>query len=147
MVNKTLRQALELQAMLLAVRPHKMGARTFWESWSPQPTWLRDTSRSSCWRYGEPSHFRGSCSCGREVENNWHQKRDDRPLRETPPPPWKSEWWPINRSGQEKLPTVEKWAGACRKGQTLANTLNPPSCVDCQPAHRAGLVTNHASWP
>jgi hypothetical protein len=29
MVNKTLRQALELQAMLLAVRPHKMGARTF----------------------------------------------------------------------------------------------------------------------
>jgi hypothetical protein len=31
-VNEALQQALELQAVLLAPRPHKMRARTFWGS-------------------------------------------------------------------------------------------------------------------
>jgi hypothetical protein len=32
MVNEALRKALELQAMLLAARPQKVSARTFWGS-------------------------------------------------------------------------------------------------------------------
>jgi hypothetical protein len=34
-VSEVLRQALELQAMLLPSRPHKTSARTFWGSRSP----------------------------------------------------------------------------------------------------------------
>jgi hypothetical protein len=40
--NEALRQALELQAVLLAVRLHKSSARTFWESQLPS-TGRRDT--------------------------------------------------------------------------------------------------------
>jgi hypothetical protein len=32
MVNEALTQALKLQAMLLAARPHNTSTRTFWES-------------------------------------------------------------------------------------------------------------------
>jgi hypothetical protein len=37
MVNEALRQALELQAVLLAARPHKTSAGKFWGSRLPPP--------------------------------------------------------------------------------------------------------------
>jgi hypothetical protein len=42
MVNETLRQALKLQAVLLATRPHKTSTRTFWGNRMPS-TRRRDT--------------------------------------------------------------------------------------------------------
>jgi hypothetical protein len=44
-VNEALRQALELQAVLLAVRPHKTSTKTFWGCRSP-PTRRMDARRS-----------------------------------------------------------------------------------------------------
>jgi hypothetical protein len=94
-VNEVLRQALELQSVLLAARLHKMSTRTFWGSRSPPP-WRRDTRRSACWSCGEPGHFRGSCPYGRETENDQRLKRDERSSRDTREPPRKSEWLQSN---------------------------------------------------
>jgi hypothetical protein len=106
--------------VLLATRPHKTSTRTFWGS------------RLACWCCGEPGHFRISCPYGREAENDWCQKRDEGHLRDIREPPWKSQWWSNNnRSGQEEWPTVGKRAGAGGKGWMSANTLKPPSCVNC----------------
>jgi hypothetical protein len=82
MINEALRQALKLQAVLLATRLHKTNARTFLGSRSP-PTQRRDTRRPACWSCGELGHFQGSCSYGKEAENDWCRKCEDRPPRET----------------------------------------------------------------
>jgi hypothetical protein len=59
MVIEALRQALELQAMLLAARSHESSTRVFWESRS-FPTQQRETRQLACWSCGEPGHFQGS---------------------------------------------------------------------------------------
>jgi hypothetical protein len=75
-VSYALRQALELQAVLLAARPHKTSSRTYWGSRSPH-TGRRDTRTAACWRCEEPGHFRGSYPYGKEeVNDDWRQKRD-----------------------------------------------------------------------
>jgi hypothetical protein len=68
-VNEALRQALKLQAVLLAARPHKISTKTFWGSRSP-PIRQRDARQSACWSCGEPGHFQRSCPYGREAEND-----------------------------------------------------------------------------
>jgi hypothetical protein len=68
-VNEALRQALELQAVFLAARPHKTSARTFWGNRSP-PTRERKARQSGCWRCGAPGHFGSNCPYGRKSEND-----------------------------------------------------------------------------
>jgi hypothetical protein len=68
-VKEALRQALELQAMLLTARPQNASTRKFWGSHSP-PTRLRDQRQVACWSCGEVGHFYDSCPYGREAEND-----------------------------------------------------------------------------
>jgi hypothetical protein len=62
-VNEVLRQALELQAILLAGRPHKNSTKMCWGSQSP-PTKQRAAKQSGCFICGESSHFEGYCPYG-----------------------------------------------------------------------------------
>jgi hypothetical protein len=106
MVNEALRHVLELQAVLLAARPHKTSTKTFWGSRSP-PTWQRDTRRPGCWSCGEPGHFKSNCPYGRKAENYQCWKHEDRPSRNTQELPRMSEWQPsdkkeTNRRGGRK---------------------------------------------
>jgi hypothetical protein len=55
-VNEALRQALELQAVLVAARPYKSNSKTYRQNQSP-PTQRTNARQSGCWRCGEPGHF------------------------------------------------------------------------------------------
>jgi hypothetical protein len=90
-VNEALRQALVQQAVLLAPRSHKMSAMIFWGSRSP-PTRRREARKSACWSCGDPGHFQGSCTYGREEENDRSRKHENRPTRDTRESPRKFEW-------------------------------------------------------
>jgi hypothetical protein len=92
-VNEALRKALELQAVLLAARPHKTSTKAFWGSRLP-PTRRRDARQPACWSCGEPGHFQGSCPYVREKENDRRRKREDRPSLDTWESPRKSKWRP-----------------------------------------------------
>jgi hypothetical protein len=73
MVNKALRQALELQAILVAARPHQNNTNLYQGNWSP-PTRRKDAQQSGCWNCGEQDHFGSNCPYGRKTENNQRQK-------------------------------------------------------------------------
>jgi hypothetical protein len=101
MVNAALRQALELQAVILSVKPHKTSTITFWRSRLP-PTGRRDTRWSAFWTRGEPGHFQGDCPYGREAQNDDRsRKRDERP--------------PGNKGNSKKIRMVinkqQRWTG------------------------------------
>jgi hypothetical protein len=81
-VSEALRQALELQAVLLVARPRKTSARTFWGSQSP-PTRGGASKKSVCWNCGEPGHFQRTCPYGREPVNDRRWKREYRTMRDT----------------------------------------------------------------
>jgi hypothetical protein len=77
-VKEALRQALELQAVLQAARPHRTRTQTFWGSRSP-PTRRRDAGQSGCWSCGEPGHFGSNCPYGKKAEYDRRRKHEDRP--------------------------------------------------------------------
>jgi hypothetical protein len=81
-VREALRQALELQAVLLVARPHKTSARTFWGSRSPT-TQRTDSRKLVCWNCGQPGHFQRSCLYGWEPVNDRRWKREYRTMRDT----------------------------------------------------------------
>jgi hypothetical protein len=88
-VNGALRLVLELQTVLLAVRPHKASAKTSCGNRSPSPppththTWRRDVRRPGCWNYGKSGHFESNCPYGKKAENDWRLKCEDKPSRNT----------------------------------------------------------------
>jgi hypothetical protein len=84
-VNEALRQALELQAVLVAARPHQNNTNTYRGNGSP-PTRRKDAQQSGCWSCGEEGHFERNCPYGRKAENNQRQNR------EVGPPKDKREW-------------------------------------------------------
>jgi hypothetical protein len=77
-VDEALRQALELQALLLAARPHKTRTKTFWGSRS-SPTRGRDARQSGCWSCGEPGHIESNCPDGKKSENYRRGKHENSP--------------------------------------------------------------------
>jgi hypothetical protein len=79
-VNEALRQALELQAVLAAARPHKNNTNIYRGSRSP-PTQRRDAKQAECWSCGVPGHFGNNCPYERKTGNKWRQKHNDRPNR------------------------------------------------------------------
>jgi hypothetical protein len=81
-VNEALRKALELQAVLLAVMPHKTSTRTLCGSRLP-PTRRRDASKSTCSSCGNPGLFESNCPYRRKAENDRRWKPEDRPSRVT----------------------------------------------------------------
>jgi hypothetical protein len=83
-VNEALRQALELQAVLVAAKPQKNYAETHQGNWF-SPNQQRDIKQSGCWSCGEPGHFESNC-------NNGSQKRRDGPLRDKRGSPRRLEW-------------------------------------------------------
>jgi hypothetical protein len=89
-VNEALRQALGLQAVLVAARPHKNNTKMYRGSRSP-PTRRRNSKQSGCCNYGEPCHFGNNCPYERKTDNKWRQKHED--TRESPR---RSEWRPSN---------------------------------------------------
>jgi hypothetical protein len=59
-VNEALGQALELQAVLVAPRPHQNNTNTYRGNRSP-PTRRKDAQQSGCWSCGEAGHFQSNC--------------------------------------------------------------------------------------
>jgi hypothetical protein len=94
-INEALRQALELQAVLVAARPDKNNTKTYWGSQS-LATWQRDAKQAGCWSCGEPGHFGNNCPYRRKAGNDRRWKPDDRPSRETRESPRRSEWRATN---------------------------------------------------
>jgi hypothetical protein len=99
-----LRQALQLQALLLAAKPHKPSTKAFWGSRSPT-TRRRDARQSRWWSSGGPGHFEGRCPYWRKTENNRRQKYENRPPRGTRELPRKSEWRPSNNREADRRVT------------------------------------------
>jgi hypothetical protein len=62
-VTETLKQALELQAVLLSARAQKTIAMTSWGSSLPGS---ETKTQAACWSCGAPGQFRGNCPCGRK---------------------------------------------------------------------------------
>jgi hypothetical protein len=103
-VNEALRQALELQAMLLVARPHKSSTMTIWGRRSP-PTRRRDARKSECWSCGEPGHFKSTCPYKRKANNDQRREHENRPSRARQENPRRSERWPSNN----KEPKMRGW--------------------------------------
>jgi hypothetical protein len=60
-VNEVLRQALELQAVLLAAKPQKDYSKTHRGNRFSHNQ-RRDIKQSGCWSCGEPDHFKSNCN-------------------------------------------------------------------------------------
>lgn len=131
-VDEALRRALELQAILLATRPHKMSTMTFWEIRSP-PTQQRDARKSICWSCGEPGHFGSNCPYRMIAESDHRCKPEDKPSREMWESPRRSEWLAnnneeTNRRGSRPSGNEQ---GLVEKGGPDIYIEAHPSQVDC----------------
>jgi hypothetical protein len=80
-VNEALGQALELQAVLVAARPHQNNTNTYRGNRS-LPTRRKDAQQSGCWSCEEAGHFQSNCSYGRKKENNQRHNPEDWPPRD-----------------------------------------------------------------
>jgi hypothetical protein len=81
-VNEALRQALELQAVLVAARPHEESTKTYRKYRSP-PNQRRDRRQSGCWRCGELGHFGNNCPYERTADSEIRRGNENRPGRYT----------------------------------------------------------------
>ncbi|PNF39393.1 hypothetical protein B7P43_G13216 [Cryptotermes secundus] len=59
-VNEALRRALELQAVLIAARPHEGSTKTY-RKYRSSPTHRGDGRQSGCWSCGKLGHFASNC--------------------------------------------------------------------------------------
>jgi hypothetical protein len=81
-VNEALRQALELQAVLVAARSYENNTNIYLKHRS-FPTQQRDTQQSRCWNCGEPGHFESNCHYSRRngdstgTEKTSHQETSE----------------------------------------------------------------------
>jgi hypothetical protein len=112
-VNEALRQALELQAILVATRPHKNNTKTYCGNRSP-PTRRRDAKQSGCWSCREPGHFESNCPYDRKADNERRRKHEDSPRRDKRESPRRSGWRPSNNEETKR-----------RGGQPLGNERGP----------------------
>jgi hypothetical protein len=89
-VNEALRQALELQAVLIAARPYENNANTQ-RKYRSFPT-----QKPRCWNCREPGHFESDCHYGRRNGDRQRRDREDGPPRNNRGSPGRPEWRPGN---------------------------------------------------
>lgn len=82
-LGEALRQALEIQVVLVAVRLQETNNASSRGSQSP-PNRRRDASRSECWSCGKPGHFKDTCPYGRTEANDRRQDGSPRDTQQQP---------------------------------------------------------------
>jgi hypothetical protein len=100
-MNEALRQALELQAVLLAARPHKMSTRTFWGS-QLLPPQRRDQRCRRAEAVENQATFRATAPMEGRQKTMTAMGNNTTDLLDTREPPRKSEWGPSNKEADRR---------------------------------------------
>jgi hypothetical protein len=72
-INEALRQAIELQAVLVAASPQNSNTGPY-RGELVTPTRRRYAKEYGCWNCGQPGHFGINCPHGRHNDNKWQQR-------------------------------------------------------------------------
>jgi hypothetical protein len=135
MVNEALRQALELQAILVAARPHQNNTNIYRENRSPPHPMKRCTTIRvlELRRIGPLQE--------RKTENNQCQKREGGPRRNKQELLRRSKWRPRNNREMSRYSDQRSRAG--RTGRMPAYALKPPhyALTDITGINDISLVT------
>jgi hypothetical protein len=112
-VNEALRQALELQAVLVAATPYE-NANTY-RKYRSFPT----QQQSRCWNCKEPGHFESDCHYDRRNGDRQHRDQKDGPPRNKRESPGRPEWRPANNreTGWRNNQPAGNERGAAERGE------------------------------